>query len=65
MSKFRDEVEYLINRYSIEGRSDTPDFLLADYLDACLKAFEVATRRRDQWHGFAPFGEEKPVAKED
>ena len=48
---FRDELEELINRHSLENGSNTPDFLLAGYLDACLEAFDEAVRVRDQWYG--------------
>lgn len=50
-SGFSEELEALINRHSREGRSDTPDFILADYLGECLAAYERATRSRDRWHG--------------
>jgi hypothetical protein len=34
--KFRDELEELINRHSMENGSNTPDFVLAEYLVKCL-----------------------------
>jgi len=49
-SKFRIELEELINRCSLENGSDTPDFILADYLNTCLSAFDSAVRARDQWY---------------
>lgn len=39
---FRANLEELINQFSIENGSNTPDFLLADYLIACLDAYEKA-----------------------
>jgi hypothetical protein len=51
MSTFRDELQALINRYSKENGSDTPDFILASYLEQCLKAFDQATKDRDAWYG--------------
>ena len=39
---------------NIEGReadSDTPDFILAEYLLACLDAFEMASNQRDAHYG--------------
>lgn len=51
VSDFEKELTSLINRYSRENRSDTPDFILAQYIDNCLTAFDVATLRRDQWYG--------------
>lgn len=50
-TKFYDELEFLINRYSQENHSDTPDFILASYIRGCLEAFESAVRRRDSWYG--------------
>jgi len=52
---FLKELEELINRHSMENNSDTPDFLLAEYLCACLTAYNKATRRRDGWYNFHPF----------
>lgn len=43
---FRRGLEQLINRYSMEGGSDTHDFLLADYLMACLTAYETTVNER-------------------
>lgn len=51
MREFEEELEDLINRHSMENGSDTSDFILAEYLVACLKAFDVATKRRDEWYG--------------
>lgn len=48
---FRRELESLINRYSLENGSNTPDFILADYLVRCLETFDSVVNRRDEWHG--------------
>lgn len=45
------EIQTLLNKYSRENKSDTPDFILADYLFSCLKAYEEATNKRDEWYG--------------
>ncbi len=45
------EIEQVINRYSTENRSNTPDFILANYLIASLAAFDQATNRREEWYG--------------
>jgi hypothetical protein len=50
-AEFKRELESLINRYSIENGSNTPDFLLAEYLMACLAAFEATSLAREKWHG--------------
>jgi hypothetical protein len=50
--KFKQELESLINRYSLENGSDTPDFILAQYLVDCLKVYARIARRRDKWYGY-------------
>jgi len=45
---FEKELEALINVHSIENESNTPDFILAQYLRSCLDAFTVATKRREE-----------------
>ena len=44
---FRTELEKLINKHSRENGSDTPDFILTDYLMASLKAFDSAVVHRN------------------
>ena len=51
---FRADLETLVNRYSRENGSDTPDFILADYLNGCLKQWDTSVRAREQWYGRAP-----------
>jgi len=50
MSQFRKDLEILINRNSMENESNTPDFILADYLEDCLNAFDKAVCRRSEWY---------------
>ena len=50
MSKFRKELEVLINQNSLENGSNTPDFILAEYLENCLKAFDYAVSQRTSWY---------------
>lgn len=54
MSSFQKDLEQLINRYSLEGGSNTPDFILAEYLDTCLVVYNHAIEARDNWYGFEP-----------
>ena len=51
MSNFRNEIRDAINRSSKENGSDTPDFILAEYLNDCLEAFDKAVKQRDGWYG--------------
>ena len=46
----RDELAALLNGHSAENGSDTPDFILADYMLNCLSAFDVAVTARTQWY---------------
>jgi hypothetical protein len=55
---FTDELEQLVNRYSIENESDTPDFILAKYIRNCLDTWNAAVKSRDQWYGFNTFHSE-------
>ena len=48
---FKKELEHLINKHSLENDSDTPDFILAEYLNDCLIAFNKAVNRREEWYG--------------
>ena len=50
-SNFLNELSSLINRYSKENGSDTPDFILAEYLQGCLENFDRIVRSRETWHG--------------
>lgn len=51
MSEFTEELRSLINRFSKENDSNTPDFILAGYILVCLEAFNEATRAREKWYG--------------
>jgi len=51
MKPLGNELEELLNRACEENESNTPDFILADYLIACLFAFNQATKARDHWYG--------------
>ena len=47
---FSKELETLINKHSMENRSNTPDFMLAEYMMDCLRAFEKVTEQRETWY---------------
>lgn len=48
---FRRKLEHLLNSESMENGSNTPDFILADFLWGCLRALDAAVARRDEWYG--------------
>ncbi len=41
------DIQALLNKYSRENDSNTPDYLLAEYLMKCLQAFEFIVLKRD------------------
>ena len=43
---FEKELEQIINKYSKEQDSNTPDFILAQYLNSCLHAYNEALKAR-------------------
>lgn len=49
--KLKKEIEKLINQFSIENASDTPDYIIANYLIDCLIAFNSNVKRREHWYG--------------
>lgn len=50
-ASFRNELQELLNRHSMENESNTPDYMLADYLIQCLKSLDEAINRRSSWYG--------------
>ena len=46
---FREELISVINCHCKENESDTPDFILAEYLIDCLETFDRATKKRSKW----------------
>jgi len=61
---FRKGLENLINLHSLENGSDTPDFILGDYLRHCLEAFDNAVRTREVWYGRGDAYKVKPTLPE-
>ena len=50
MSEFRKELETLINCHSKENGSNTPDWILAGYLERCLENFDETIELRNNWY---------------
>ena len=59
-SHFIKDLKRLLNCHSKENGSDTPDFILARYLEKCLEAFDETVKSRESWYG----REKKPVEVE-
>jgi len=65
-TKLADEIRDAINRVSRENNSNTPDYILANYLMGCLDAFEAAVNQRDKWYDvtLSPLGKHFGPAKD-
>ena len=51
---FRKELKTLINKHSMENGSDTPDFVLARFIENSMHAFDSAVTSREEWYGRYP-----------
>ncbi len=60
-NQFQKELKELINRHSRENGSNTPDFILADYLTKCLEAFNFTSNWREEWYGRGPVVQSAPA----
>lgn len=47
----QEDLAGVLNRYSQENRSNTPDFILAQYLLDCLTAYSNTVQLRAKWYG--------------
>ena len=47
----RRSIANAINMVSAENGSDTPDFILAEYLLSCLAAYDATVCAREKWYG--------------
>ena len=50
MGNFEKELTKIINIYCMENQSDTPDFILAQYLMKCIEIFNETTNKRKEWY---------------
>ena len=49
--EFVSEIASVINRFSIENCSNTPDFILAEHVTQTLEQFAHTSRDREKWYG--------------
>jgi len=59
---FEVELTEVINRHCMANESDTPDFILAQYMFTCLSAYQNAVKARDKWFGVDMLADDK-IAK--
>jgi hypothetical protein len=50
-TSFVKELEHIINKYSMENGSNTPDFILASLLNEVLQVFNSTVKHREEWYG--------------
>jgi hypothetical protein len=63
--EFRERLRHLLNTASAENASNTPDFILADFLHRCLRAYNAAVVTRDEWYKRPGPPESAPAAGSD
>ena len=51
-SDFFNELKYILNRYCKENESNTPDYILANYLCRCLENYNLTVIERDKHCGY-------------
>jgi len=49
--EFSERLRHLLNAASAENASNTPDFILAQYVQSCLTAYNAAVLSREAWYG--------------
>lgn len=45
------DIEVLMNQYNVDTMTDTPDFILAEYLMTCLRNYLVTKANTEEWFG--------------
>jgi len=45
------ELAAVLNRFSQENASNTPDYILAQFMLGCLASFNTAVQQRETWYG--------------
>lgn len=51
LDSFKKELQVLINCHSKENESNTPDYVLVQFILSCLKSFNTATQQRETSYG--------------
>lgn len=47
---FQEELTNLINKHSLENESNTPDYILAEFLKGALDIYNTTMKKRGKWH---------------
>ena len=51
INSLKKDLTELVNRHSMENGSNTPDYLLADFLLGCFDAYNATLQERARWYG--------------
>jgi hypothetical protein len=62
---FENELTCLINKHKQESKSNTPDFILADYILSVLECYNNTVSKRDDWFGINVWNVGKPKFNAD
>jgi hypothetical protein len=62
---FERRLKELINEFSMENSSSTPDYILADFLTGCLDTFNCTVRKRSKWYSTDGPGQPDPPTQEE
>ena len=57
---FEEALKTLINQYSKENDSNTPDYLLANFLNEVLISYSATLRARDKWFNINVWADKSP-----
>lgn len=63
MDSFKKELAGLLKRYGWEGASETPDYILADYVERCLNSYCFANR--NAFHNWTKLEDDNTTKKEE
>lgn len=65
-TEFTKELTTLLNRACRENDSDTPDYLLAEFMIGTLEAYEtaVSTPAFEYWKTLGPYPQERPARRQ-
>lgn len=50
--EFGKELTSLLNRYSIDNLTNTPDFILSEVIQKYIYDMKIMNEKRDKWHGW-------------
>lgn len=50
-AEFKTELAALLNKYNVDGRSQIPDYILADFIIGTIQNVAAMAYARDNWFG--------------